>query len=56
MVGRESHPSGPQTVGDQDCVGVRFSLLDDGRVDDWTKSMQQGSVRIAIEQPNLLFR
>jgi hypothetical protein len=27
--------------GDENCVGVRFSLLDNGSVDYWTKSMQQ---------------
>jgi hypothetical protein len=27
--------------GDEDCIGVRFSLLDDGSVDYWTKSMRQ---------------
>jgi hypothetical protein len=27
--------------GDEDCVGVRFSLLNNGSVDYWTKSMQQ---------------
>jgi hypothetical protein len=27
--------------GDEDCVGVRFSLLDNGSVDYWTKSMQE---------------
>jgi hypothetical protein len=29
--------------GDEDCVGVRFSLLNDGSVDYWVKSMQQCS-------------
>lgn len=27
--------------GAEDCVGVRFSLLNNGSVDYWTKSMQQ---------------
>ena len=27
--------------GDQNCIGVRFSLLDNGSVDYWTRSMQQ---------------
>lgn len=27
--------------GDENCVGVRFSLLDDGSVYHWTRSMQQ---------------
>lgn len=27
--------------GDENCVGVRFSLLNNGSVDYWTKSMQQ---------------
>jgi hypothetical protein len=27
--------------GDEDCVGVRFTLLNDGSVDYWTKSMQE---------------
>ena len=27
--------------GDENCIGVRFSLLDNGTVDYWTKSMQQ---------------
>ena len=27
--------------GDENCIGVRFSLLDNGSVDHWTKSMQQ---------------
>ncbi|MDG5778916.1 hypothetical protein VB773_20025 [Haloarculaceae archaeon H-GB2-1] len=27
--------------GDEICVGVRFSLLNNGSVDYWTKSMQQ---------------
>lgn len=27
--------------GDEDCIGVRFSLLDNGSVDYWTKSMRQ---------------
>lgn len=27
--------------GDENCIGVRFSLLNNGSVDYWTKSMQQ---------------
>ena len=27
--------------GDEDCIGVRFSLLNNGSVDYWTKSMEQ---------------
>jgi hypothetical protein len=27
--------------GDENCIGVRFSLLNNGNVDYWTKSMQQ---------------
>lgn len=27
--------------GDEDCIGVRFSLLNNGSVDYWTKSMQR---------------
>ncbi|MDX1745996.1 MAG: hypothetical protein R3324_08670 [Halobacteriales archaeon] len=27
--------------GDENCVGVRFSLLDDGSVGYWTKAMEQ---------------
>lgn len=27
--------------GEEDCVGVRFTLLDNGSVDYWTKSMQE---------------
>ncbi len=27
--------------GDENCIGVRFSLLDNGSVDYWTKSMEQ---------------
>jgi len=27
--------------GDENCIGVRFSLLNNGSVDSWTKSMQQ---------------
>lgn len=27
--------------GDEDCVGIRFSLLNNGSVNYWTKSMQQ---------------
>lgn len=27
--------------GDEDCIGVRFSLLNNGSVDYWTKSMKQ---------------
>lgn len=27
--------------GDENCVGVRFSLLDDGDMDYWTKSMRK---------------
>jgi hypothetical protein len=27
--------------GDENCIGVRFSLLTNGNVDYWTKSMQQ---------------
>lgn len=27
--------------GDEDCVGVRFSLLNNGSVDYWTKPLQQ---------------
>ena len=27
--------------GEEHCIGVRFSLLDNGGVDYWTKSMQQ---------------
>jgi hypothetical protein len=27
--------------GEENCLGVRFSLLDNGSVDYWTKSMQQ---------------
>ena len=29
--------------GDEDCIGVRFSLLNNGSVDYWVKSMQQCS-------------
>jgi len=25
--------------GDENCIGVGFSLLDNGSVDDWTRSM-----------------
>jgi hypothetical protein len=27
--------------GDEDCIGVRFSLLNNGSVDYWTKSMRE---------------
>jgi len=27
--------------GDEDCIGVRFSLLNDGSATTWTKSMQE---------------
>lgn len=27
--------------GNETCIGVRFSLLDNGSIDYWTKSMQQ---------------
>lgn len=27
--------------GNEKCIGVRFSLLDNGSIDYWTKSMQQ---------------
>lgn len=27
--------------GNEDCIGVRFSLLDNGSVDYWTRSMQE---------------
>lgn len=29
--------------GDEDCIGVRFSILNNGSVDYWVKSMQQCS-------------
>ena len=29
--------------GDEDCIGVRFSLLNNGSVDYWVKSMQECS-------------
>jgi hypothetical protein len=29
--------------GDEDCIGVRFSLLNSGSVDNWVKSMQRCS-------------